>query len=137
MRAFVVTDYAHPSKIPVTQNAPEPKAGPGQVLVDIYSAGLNYFDVRMRRHVFLLASLASSVLTMHLHLTDSAIPGQVPAPAAAPIRARQRARRADRGGLADPRWVPVQAGRQGVRGCAGRIRGEGCCELAGSRVAAG
>ena len=35
MRAFVVTDYAHPSKIPVTQNAPEPKAGPGQVLVDI------------------------------------------------------------------------------------------------------
>ena len=45
MRAFVVTDYAHPSKIPVTKNAPEPKAGPGQVLVDVYSAGLNYFDV--------------------------------------------------------------------------------------------
>ncbi len=47
MRAFVVTDYAHPSKIPITQNAPEPKAGPGQVLVDVYSAGLNYFDVRI------------------------------------------------------------------------------------------
>ncbi len=47
MRAFVVTDYAHPSKIPVTQNAPDPKAGPGQVLVDVYSAGLNYFDVRI------------------------------------------------------------------------------------------
>ncbi|TFK81158.1 alcohol dehydrogenase [Polyporus arcularius HHB13444] len=45
MRAFVVTDYAHPSKIPITQNAPEPKAGPGQVLVDVYSAGLNYFDI--------------------------------------------------------------------------------------------
>ncbi|TBU39092.1 alcohol dehydrogenase [Dichomitus squalens] len=45
MRAFVVTDYAHPSKIPITQNAPEPKAGPGQVLVDVYSAGLNYFDL--------------------------------------------------------------------------------------------
>ncbi len=48
MRAFVVTDYAHPAKIniPISQNAPEPKAGPGQVLVDDYSAGLNYFDVR-------------------------------------------------------------------------------------------
>ncbi len=47
MRAFVIDEYAHPSKIPVVPNAPEPKAGPGQVLVDIYSAGLNYFDVRM------------------------------------------------------------------------------------------
>ena len=48
MRAFVVTEYAHPSKIPITQNAPEPKVGPGQVLVEVYSAGLNYFDVRTR-----------------------------------------------------------------------------------------
>ncbi|KAI1785184.1 alcohol dehydrogenase [Ganoderma leucocontextum] len=45
MRAFVVTDYAHPSNIPITQNAPEPKAKPGEVLVDVYSAGLNYFDL--------------------------------------------------------------------------------------------
>ena len=48
MRAFVVTDYAHPSNIPITQNAPEPKAKPGEVLVDVYSAGLNYFDVSVR-----------------------------------------------------------------------------------------
>lgn len=47
MRAFVINEYAHPSKIPVVPDAPEPKAGPGQVLVDIYSAGLNYFDVCM------------------------------------------------------------------------------------------
>ncbi|KAI0744870.1 alcohol dehydrogenase [Earliella scabrosa] len=45
MRAFVVTEYAHPSKIPITQNAPEPQVGPGQVLVEVYSAGLNYFDI--------------------------------------------------------------------------------------------
>ncbi|KAI8975846.1 alcohol dehydrogenase [Trametes punicea] len=45
MRAFVVNDYAHPSKISVTQNFPEPRAGHGQVLVDVYSAGLNYFDI--------------------------------------------------------------------------------------------
>ena len=47
MRAFVVTDYAHPTKIPLTQDAPAPKLGRGQVLVDVYSAGLNYFDVRV------------------------------------------------------------------------------------------
>ncbi|KAI0360914.1 alcohol dehydrogenase [Trametes cingulata] len=45
MRAFVIKEYAHPSKISVTQDFPEPKAGPGEVLVDVYSAGLNYFDI--------------------------------------------------------------------------------------------
>ncbi|KAI0644512.1 alcohol dehydrogenase [Trametes meyenii] len=45
MRAFVINEYAHPSKISVVSNAPEPKAGKGQVLVDVYSAGLNYFDI--------------------------------------------------------------------------------------------
>ncbi|CDO77707.1 hypothetical protein BN946_scf184969.g58 [Trametes cinnabarina] len=45
MRAFVINDYAHPSKIPIIQGFPEPKASKGQVLVDVYSAGLNYFDI--------------------------------------------------------------------------------------------
>ena len=46
MRAFVITEYAHPSKIPLTQNAPEPIPGKDQVLVNVYSAGVNFFDVR-------------------------------------------------------------------------------------------
>ncbi|KAI0829943.1 alcohol dehydrogenase [Trametes gibbosa] len=45
MRAFVVSEYAHPAQIPVSQNAPEPTTAAGQVLVDVYSAGLNYFDI--------------------------------------------------------------------------------------------
>ncbi|KAH9858599.1 alcohol dehydrogenase [Lenzites betulinus] len=45
MRAFVVSEYAHPAKIPVSTDAPAPKAGPGQVLVDVYSAAVNYFDI--------------------------------------------------------------------------------------------
>lgn len=45
MKAFVVKEYAHPSKIPLSNDFPEPKPGPGQVLVDVYSAGLNFFDV--------------------------------------------------------------------------------------------
>ncbi|PCH43592.1 NAD(P)-binding protein [Wolfiporia cocos MD-104 SS10] len=45
MRAVVVTEYAHPSKIPLTLNAPAPKAGGNEVLVDVYSAGLNFYDI--------------------------------------------------------------------------------------------
>lgn len=35
----------HPSDISLSTDVPEPTAGPGQVLVDVYSAGLNFFDV--------------------------------------------------------------------------------------------
>lgn len=49
MRAFVVSEYAHPSKIQLTHNAPEPVSKPGSddILIDIHSAGLNFFDVRV------------------------------------------------------------------------------------------
>ena len=49
MKAFVVKEYAHPSQIPLTLDFPEPKPRPGsdEVLVDVYSAGLNFFDVRV------------------------------------------------------------------------------------------
>ncbi|KAF6760271.1 alcohol dehydrogenase [Ephemerocybe angulata] len=45
MRGFVVEKLAHPSKIPLTTDIPEPKVGSGQVLVDVYSTGLNFFDI--------------------------------------------------------------------------------------------
>jgi len=45
MRAFVVKELNHPSKIELTKDAPEPKPAPDQVLVDVYSAGLNFYDV--------------------------------------------------------------------------------------------
>jgi len=45
MRAFVVAEHAHPSKISLATNAPEPTATGNQVLVDVYSAGLNFFDI--------------------------------------------------------------------------------------------
>jgi len=46
MRAFEVRENAHPSKITLSLNAPIPIPGPDEVLVDVYSAGLNFFDVR-------------------------------------------------------------------------------------------
>lgn len=45
MRAFVVRELAHPSGINLSHDVPEPTAGKDQVLVDVYSAGLNFFDV--------------------------------------------------------------------------------------------
>jgi len=45
MRAFVVKELSHPSKISVTRGVPEPTLGPRQILVDVYSAGLNFFDI--------------------------------------------------------------------------------------------
>ncbi|KAG6917314.1 hypothetical protein DXG01_002972 [Tephrocybe rancida] len=44
MRGFVVSELKHHSQIPLSTNIPEPKPGPGQVLVDVYSAGLNFFE---------------------------------------------------------------------------------------------
>ncbi|KIM40120.1 hypothetical protein M413DRAFT_446274 [Hebeloma cylindrosporum] len=45
MRAFVVKELNHPSKISLSHDVPEPNANDNQVLVDIYSAGLNFFDI--------------------------------------------------------------------------------------------
>jgi NADPH2:quinone reductase len=45
MRALLVKELAHPARIPVVPNVPEPVPGRGQILVDVYSAGLNFFDV--------------------------------------------------------------------------------------------
>ncbi|KAJ7680353.1 alcohol dehydrogenase [Mycena polygramma] len=45
MKAFVVHELAHPSKIPVTTDWPVPKLKKNQIMVDVYSAGLNFFDI--------------------------------------------------------------------------------------------
>ncbi len=45
MRAFIINEYAHPSKIPVQQDVAEPVPSKNQVIVEVYSAGMNFFDV--------------------------------------------------------------------------------------------
>lgn len=47
MRAFQVTELKHPSKIPLSTNLPLPTATGDEVLVDVYSVGLNFYDVRL------------------------------------------------------------------------------------------
>ncbi|KAH8827984.1 hypothetical protein DL96DRAFT_1463530 [Flagelloscypha sp. PMI_526] len=45
MRGFLVKELAHPSKISLSNDVPEPKASDDKVLVDVYSSGLNFFDI--------------------------------------------------------------------------------------------
>lgn len=59
MRAFIVKDLAHPSKISLSTDVPEPTVGPEQVLVDVYSAGLNFFEVGTFFYVPLLNHMHS------------------------------------------------------------------------------
>jgi len=47
MRAYVVNEWVHPSQLKLVDDAPEPEAaGSDEILVDVYSSGLNFFDVR-------------------------------------------------------------------------------------------
>ncbi|MGH2819641.1 MAG: alcohol dehydrogenase catalytic domain-containing protein, partial [Actinomycetota bacterium] len=48
MRAIVVTRYGDLDVLQM-QEAPEPRARPGQVLVDVEAIGVNYRDVYERR----------------------------------------------------------------------------------------
>lgn len=45
MRAFVIKQHSHPSQISLTVDAPEPKPAEDEVVVEVFSAGLNYYDV--------------------------------------------------------------------------------------------
>ncbi|TFL04516.1 alcohol dehydrogenase [Pterulicium gracile] len=44
MKAYIVNELTHPSKLTI-QTVPSPQAGSGEVLVDVHSAALNFFDI--------------------------------------------------------------------------------------------
>ncbi|KAG9316565.1 hypothetical protein JVU11DRAFT_2616 [Chiua virens] len=45
MRAYQLNECKHPSQLTLVQDVPEPVPGPEDVIVDVYSAGLNFFDI--------------------------------------------------------------------------------------------
>ncbi|KAG1848603.1 hypothetical protein C8R48DRAFT_729864 [Suillus tomentosus] len=45
MRAYVVNKWVHPSELKLVDNAPEPKAAGDEIIVDVYSSALNFFDI--------------------------------------------------------------------------------------------
>jgi len=48
MKAAQYNKYGGPEVIEINQNAPNPSAGSGQVLVEVYAASLNPFDYKLR-----------------------------------------------------------------------------------------
>jgi alcohol dehydrogenase len=48
MKAAQYNQYGGPEVIEIKENAPEPKAGDGQVLIEIHAASLNPFDWKVR-----------------------------------------------------------------------------------------
>ncbi|KIK46929.1 hypothetical protein CY34DRAFT_75138 [Suillus luteus UH-Slu-Lm8-n1] len=45
MRAYVVTKLVHPSQLKLVDDAPEPEATGEEIVVDVYSSALNFFDI--------------------------------------------------------------------------------------------
>ncbi|KAG1732221.1 uncharacterized protein EDB91DRAFT_1152222 [Suillus paluster] len=45
MRAYVVNEWVHPSELKLFDDAPEPEATGDEILVDVYSSALNFFDI--------------------------------------------------------------------------------------------
>lgn len=45
MRAYVVNEYVHPSELILDPETPVPTPRSDEVIVDVYSAALNFFDV--------------------------------------------------------------------------------------------
>jgi len=50
MRAFVINELVHPSKLTISTNVPVPVPGPRQVLVEVFAVGINFGDVRLALH---------------------------------------------------------------------------------------
>jgi len=45
MRGYMINQYTHPTHLTLSLDVPDPTPGPSEVLVDVYSAGLNFFDI--------------------------------------------------------------------------------------------
>ncbi|KAG2150582.1 hypothetical protein DEU56DRAFT_869378 [Suillus clintonianus] len=45
MRAYVVNKWVHPSELKLVDDAPEPEATGDEILVDVFSSALNFFDI--------------------------------------------------------------------------------------------
>ena len=99
MRAYVVNEWKHPSKLVLVHDAPEPVAGPEDVIVDVYSAGLNFFDVRISVHTYAFQADRYSI--------DITSPGQISSEATLPVHARCRICREDCDQLPNPKGLPL------------------------------
>ena len=52
MKAIKISSYGDPGVLVLAENAPQPEAGPEQVLVKVHAAGLNFVDTYQRRGIY-------------------------------------------------------------------------------------
>src|SRR6267142_1699970 len=119
MKAFVISEYAHHSKIPLTLDAPDPilEKGSDNLLIDVYSAGLNFFDVCVS------PSPLPAGYTIYDLLPDPPSSRPLPNPTPTPIHSWHRIRRDS---CSCTSREPIQARSPRIReraGLIGRTRG--------------
>ena len=68
MKAYVVKRWVHPSELTLSTDVPEPKPLANEVIVEVYSAALNFFDVRQPA---LTLVITTSYLWMHIMVADT------------------------------------------------------------------
>lgn len=56
MRAIVITRFGGPEVLELVEDHPEPSPGPGQVLIDVDRAGINYADTHQAEDTYLAPS---------------------------------------------------------------------------------
>ncbi|KAF8190338.1 hypothetical protein K438DRAFT_1831887 [Mycena galopus ATCC 62051] len=104
MKAFVVHELTDPSKIAVTKDFPVPTLGKDQIMVDVYSAGLNFYDILQAQGRYQVKMPLPFVL-------GSEFAGRVshgfPIPAGCPLKPGDRVFGAASGGYAEKVAVPI------------------------------
>jgi hypothetical protein len=128
MRAFVVREYSHPSGICLSLDAPTPVPNSDEILVEVFSAGLNFFDVS---RVVLETKKSAENTRTH---TDPSSTGKVPKQTTLPVRSRCRVRWPNRTKFTYPERMSFQTRGQGIRIDAGMLCRQSCCKM-GSAVA--
>jgi hypothetical protein len=116
MKALVISEYAHHSKIPLTLDAPGPilEKDSDNLLIDVYSAGLNFFDVCVT------PSHLPADNTIYDLLPDPSSSRPLPNPTPTPVHSWHRIRR-DSSSCTSRE--PIQAWGPRVRKRAGLIGG--------------
>ncbi|KIM91821.1 hypothetical protein PILCRDRAFT_809785 [Piloderma croceum F 1598] len=107
MRGYVINHYAHPKDLTLSLHLPDPIPGPGEVLVDIYSAALNFFDILQSQGKYQTQPPFPFVLGMEL---AGKIADNSPIPEGCPFKPGQRVFGSAQGSYADrvcANWVAL------------------------------
>lgn len=114
MRGLQVKELAHHSNIELSYDVPEPKAKEGEILIDVYSGGLNFFDVSFH--------IICSIRPITKVAPDPPNSREIPDQAAASLRPGHRIRREGSAELTHSPRLSIQTWRPCLWCWAGCLR---------------